>query len=61
MCIKYHKSDLRPINMFESNSYFFAQVFCCPIGKFPFKYLGAPMHYGELSREDIQPLIDKIL
>ena len=30
-------------------------------GKFPIKYLGIPLHYEKLSKEDIQPLIDKIL
>jgi hypothetical protein len=50
-----------PINLPEEDSNLFAQVFCCPIGKFPFKYLGVPMHYGNLRREDIQPVIDKII
>jgi hypothetical protein len=45
----------------EEDSNLFAQVFCCPIGKFSFKYLGVPMHYGNLRREDIQPVIDKII
>jgi hypothetical protein len=57
MRINYHKSDLMPINLPEEDSNLFAQVFCCPVGKFPFKYLGVPMHYGNLRREDIQPVI----
>jgi hypothetical protein len=61
MRINYHKSDLMPINLPEEDSNLFAQVFCCPIGKFSFKYLGVPMHYGNLRREDIQPVIDKII
>jgi hypothetical protein len=61
MRINYHKSDLMPINLPEEDSNLFAQVFCCPVGKFPFKYLGVPMHYGNLRREDIQPVIDKII
>jgi hypothetical protein len=61
MRINYHKSDLMPINLTEEDSNLFAQVICCPIGKFPFKYLAVPMHYGNLRREDIQPMIDKII
>ena len=30
-------------------------------GSFPIKYLGIPLHYDKLRREDIQPLIDKIM
>ena len=33
----------------------------CTEGTFPIKYLGIPLHYDKLRREDIQPLIDKII
>jgi hypothetical protein len=33
----------------------------CVVGSFPIKYLGIPLHYEKLRREDLQPLIDKIL
>jgi hypothetical protein len=36
-------------------------VFGCPVGAFPIKYLGIPLHYNKLSREDLHPLIDKII
>jgi hypothetical protein len=39
----------------------FAGVFGCPVGAFPIKYLGVPLHYSKLRREDLQPLVDKIL
>jgi hypothetical protein len=32
-----------------------------PVGNFPIKYLGIPLHYQKLRREDLQPLIDKII
>jgi hypothetical protein len=32
-----------------------------PCGFFPHKYLGVPLHYDKLRREDIQPLVDNIL
>ena len=39
----------------------FAQIFCCQFGDFPFKYLGVPLHYKKLRREDIQHIIDRII
>jgi hypothetical protein len=36
-------------------------IFSCPLGEFPIKYLGVPLHYDNLRREDIQPLVDKML
>jgi hypothetical protein len=38
-----------------------AHLFSCPLGSFPIKYLGVLLHYDNLSREDIQPLVNKIL
>lgn len=38
-----------------------ASVFGCPVGTFPIKYLGIPLHYKKLKREDLQPLVDKIV
>jgi len=37
------------------------EILGCPEGTFPINYLGIPLHYEKLKREDIQPLIDKIL
>jgi hypothetical protein len=31
------------------------------IGAFLFRYLGVSLHYKKLRREDIQPIIDRIL
>jgi hypothetical protein len=31
------------------------------VGAFPIKYLGIPLHYNKLSREDLQPLVNKII
>jgi hypothetical protein len=61
MKINYHKSDLTPMNLEEEETQEYAKIFCCKIGKFPFKYLGVPLHYDKLRREDLQPIIDKIM
>jgi hypothetical protein len=61
MKINYHKSDLTLINLEEEESQSYSRIFCCKLGNFPFKYLGVPLHYDKLRREDIQPLVDKII
>jgi hypothetical protein len=61
MRINYHKSDLTPINLSEEEVQFYAKTFCCKIGSFPFTYLVVTLHHDKLRREDIQPIIDKIM
>uniref|UniRef100_A0A8R7PZV3 Reverse transcriptase domain-containing protein n=1 Tax=Triticum urartu TaxID=4572 RepID=A0A8R7PZV3_TRIUA len=61
MKINFHKSDLMTINMDEPSAKEFAQIFCCKNGSFPIKYVGVPLHYDNLKREDIQPIIDRII
>ena len=61
MKINFHKCDLVPINVDEDQAQAFAQTLSCKIGKFPLKYLGVPLHYAKLRKEDLQPLVDKIL
>jgi hypothetical protein len=31
------------------------------MGLFSFKYLGVPLHYSKLRREDIQPIVNKVI
>lgn len=59
--INYDKCELVPINLGEAKSKILSQIFCCKIGSFPLKYLGVPLHYLKLRREDLQPIIDKII
>ena len=61
MRINYNKSELIPINCEEEDLSPFFDSLGCSQGNFPIKYLGIPLHYEKLSREDIQPLLDKIL
>lgn len=61
MRVNFHKSELIPINLDDSEAHDIAHLFSCPIGSFPIKYLGIPLHYDKLRREDIQPLVDKML
>jgi hypothetical protein len=61
MRINYHKSEMIPINISNEESQKIAIIFSCPIGDFPMKYLGVPLHHDKLRREDIQPLADNII
>jgi hypothetical protein len=62
MKINFHKSELVPINI-ESEEVVnnWSKVFGCHVGAFPIKYLGIPLYYNKLSRDDLQPLVDKII
>jgi hypothetical protein len=42
---------LTPINLDEEETQGYTKIFCCKIGKFPFTYLGVPLHYEKLRRE----------
>lgn len=39
----------------------FAQTLGCKISAFPIKYLGAPLHFSKIRKEDLQPTVDKII
>jgi hypothetical protein len=54
MRVNYHKSELVAINIDnEGEIEYFAGVFRCRVGAFPIKYLGVPLHYSKLRREDL--------
>jgi hypothetical protein len=60
MRINLHKSVFIPCNL--TNDQIHVEVTLgCPMGSFPIRYLGVPLHYDKLRREDIRPLVDKIL
>lgn len=61
MRINYAKSELIPLGVEGDSLTPFVNIFGCTVGMFPIKYLGIPLHYDKLRREDIQPLVDKIL
>ena len=61
MRINYHKSELIPINLVPEECTHFVEVIQCVLGDFPIKYLGIPLHFSKLRREDLQPLVDSLL
>jgi len=61
MRVNFHKSEIIPMNLSDLEAHDLSHFFSCPLGEFPIKYLGIPLHYDNLRREDIQPLVDKML
>jgi hypothetical protein len=61
MKINYDKSDLLVVGVEEDRANEFAKIFCCKRSNFPIKYLGVPLYFNKLRREDLQPIIDKII
>ena len=53
MRINYNKSELIPINLEEEELTPFITSLGYSQGNFPIKYLGIPLHFEKLSREDI--------
>jgi hypothetical protein len=52
---------LIPINIESEELLSFIEFFRCKEGAFPVKYLGIPLHFDKLKREDLQPLIESTL
>jgi hypothetical protein len=45
MRINFHKSEWVPMNLDEDQIHEIAHVVSCPVGSFPIKYLGVPLHF----------------
>jgi hypothetical protein len=61
MRINFHKSECVPMNVDNGRAREIAPILSCPLGQFPLKYLGVPLHCEKLKREDLQPILDKLL
>lgn len=59
--INFHKCDLVPIHFNEDDVPTYPQTFGCKVGRLPTKYLGVPLQYGNLRKEDLQPVVGKII
>jgi hypothetical protein len=55
MRINLSKSEFIPMNLDVDH------VLNCPLGSLPFQYLGVPIHFEKLKREDLQPIINKLV
>ena len=54
------KSSVMPIQCSEDNMAVVQNLLPCEIMSFPCKYLGLPLSLRKLTREQFQPIIDKI-
>jgi hypothetical protein len=61
MKINLNKSEFIPLNLEDGQIHDIAHVLCCPIGALPFRYIGVPIHFENLKREDLQPVLDKLI
>jgi hypothetical protein len=61
MRINFNKSEFIPMNLETDRVHEVAHVLNCPLGSLPFKYLGIPIHFEKLKRDDLQPVIDKLI
>jgi hypothetical protein len=55
------KRECIPLNVEEDRAHKIAHILSCPLGKLPLKYLGVPLHFERLKRENLQPVLDKLL
>jgi hypothetical protein len=61
MRINFHKSEIIPLNLYDALVHEISHVLNCPVGKLPLKYLRVPLHFDKLKREDLQPVIHKMI
>jgi hypothetical protein len=61
MRINFHKSEVIPMSIDDVEAHDIADVLNCPIGSLHFRYLGVPLHFDKLKREDLQPILDKLI
>jgi hypothetical protein len=61
MRINFNKSEFIPLILEEVVVHLIGHTLICCIGSLPFRYLGAPLHIEKLKREDVQPLVDKLV
>lgn len=52
MKINYHKSEVYTVGIDEKESIAIADAFNCSLGRFPMKYLGLPINFRRLSKEE---------
>ena len=58
--INFDKSEIFCFGKARDNEVFYLQLFGCGVGKFPFRYLGLPMHTRKLSNKDRQTIENRI-
>jgi hypothetical protein len=57
----FHKNEFIPLHVEDERVHEIAHCLNCCQGSLPFKYLGVPLHFEELKKEDVQPFVDKLV
>jgi hypothetical protein len=50
--INFNKSEATCFGKATERMDVYARIFTCKVGKFPFRYLGVPMHFKKLANID---------
>jgi len=58
--INFHKSEVFCFGQAKDHEEFYSQLFGCAIGKYPFRYLGLPMHFRKLYNKDWKCIEERI-
>ena len=58
--INFHKSEVFCFGQAKDHDEYYSQLFGCSIGKFPFRYLGLPMHFHKLYNKDWKIIEERI-
>ena len=58
--INFHKSEIFCFGKARDHEVFYSQLFECGLGKYPFRYLGLPMHTRKLSNKDWRVIENRI-
>jgi hypothetical protein len=49
------------MNLEERDTHEISHVLNCPVSSLPIKYLGISLHFEKLKRENLQPILDKLI
>ena len=58
--INFHKSEVFCFGQAKDHEEFYSQLFGCASGKYPFRYLGLPMHFRKLYNKDWKCIEERI-
>jgi hypothetical protein len=61
MRTNFHKSEFIPLHLEEDMVHEIGHSLSCCLRSLPFKYLGVPLYFEKLRREDVQPLVDMLV
>jgi hypothetical protein len=58
--INFHQSEIFCFGKAKEYEVSYSELFGCDIGKYPFRYLGLPMHFRKLNNKDWKMIEERI-